>query len=226
MATSLSQSNASERAAGAIAVVDLGLMDYGEAYQVQRAWVARKRVDALTNDTLLLVEHPDVYTYGRRSRSPVLPEGVPVFEVERGGEVTFHNPGQLVAYPILSLAPAERDLHAYLRRLEEVLIATVGDFGIVGERRTGATGVWVAGKAKKIASVGVAVSSWVTYHGIALNVANDLAGFMRINPCGFSGEVMTSLSTETGENGAPSLEQAKQAFVRHFGAVFARQPVV
>lgn len=200
-------------------VRDLGLADYEHVYRLQLDLVAQRKRGEI-DDLLIYVEHPAVYTYGRKIKNPFLPADVPSFAVERGGEITYHNPGQLVAYPILALVDKERDLHAYLRTLEEVIIDTLRDFGLSGERRPGATGVWIVGKQKKIASIGVAVSSWVSYHGIALNVCNDLSGFLRVNPCGFNGEVMTSLEQELGH--APALIQVKNSFTRHFCRRFHR----
>lgn len=149
-------------------VRDLGVISYEAGYQLQKDLVEARR-DNQIMDQLVLLEHPPVYTYGRKTDLPPLVEGADVFEVERGGEVTYHNPGQLVAYPILQLADGERDLHAYLRNLEEVILGVLGDFELKGDRRTGYTGVWVEGGRKKIASIGIAVRGWVTYHGIAPN---------------------------------------------------------
>jgi lipoate-protein ligase B len=203
---------------------DLALRDYDEVYQLQQELVLRlKHSDSL--DRLVFVEHPDVYTLGRRSSQQETDQAFPAVAVERGGQVTFHNPGQLVAYPILKLQEKERDLHKYLRRLEQVLIDVLADFSIEAERRPGATGVWISGKEKKIASIGVAVSSWVTYHGTALNVQNDLSGFAKIRPCGFPSEVMTSMAVEMRE-ACPSLEQVKESYLRHFCRVFRRSLVV
>lgn len=181
-------------------LVDAGVTDYVPMYETQKDLVDRRRSGRANFDHLIFVEHPEVYTYGRKSQAPFaeLAPHLPQYAVERGGEVTYHNVGQLVCYPILLLQEKERDLHLHLRRLESTLIDVLKDFGLEGERRSGATGVWISGKQKKIASIGVAVSGWVTYHGSALNVANDLKGFSRINPCGFSSEVMTSMEVEMG----------------------------
>jgi len=200
---------------------DLGLIAYEEAYALQKDLVAQKRQDVSLPDQLLLLEHPDVYTSGRKTK---VAAQVPTVSVERGGEDTFHNPGQLVAYPILSLGEDERDLHKYLRRLEEVVMASLADFGVHSTRRPGATGVWIAGEAKKIASVGVAVSGWVTYHGVALNVSNDLTGFSRIHPCGFDANVMTSLAERLGDK-CPSLSEVKRVFENRFLIEFSRRRV-
>jgi lipoyl(octanoyl) transferase len=203
-------------------VEDWGLAPFDVVYERQLELVSRrKRSESL--DRLLMGEHLDIYTFGRRSVPSTSDAILPTALVERGGEATFHNPGQLVCYPILKLGEFERDLHKYLRRLEQVLIDVLSDFGLKAERRPGATGVWIVGKEKKIASIGVAVSSWVTYHGTALNVRNDLSGFSKIHPCGFSSEVMTSMAQELAD-ACPSLEQVKESYLRHFSRVFARKP--
>ncbi len=219
--------------AAGFVVVDAGITDYGPMYETQKAMVERRKSGELNFDQLVFVEHPEVYTYGRKSPAPFgeldpllsLPPHLPQFAVERGGEVTYHNVGQLVCYPILQLKDKERDLHLHLRRLESTLIDVLKDFGLVAERRPGATGVWISGKQKKIASIGVAVSGWVTYHGSALNVANDLKGFGRINPCGFDSRVMTSMEVELGGE-APSMLEVKESFLRHFSHHFSRFLVV
>jgi lipoyl(octanoyl) transferase len=204
---------------------DVGLRDYDEVYQHQLELVARLKHAHLSLDRLIFVEHPDVYTLGRRSSQQETDQAFPTVSVERGGQITFHNPGQLVSYPILKLRDHERDLHKYLRRLEQVIIDTLADFNLVGERRPGATGVWIAGREKKIASIGVAVSSWVTYHGTALNVNNDLSGFAKIRPCGFPSEVMTSMAVEL-RDAAPSVTEVKEIYLRHFCRVFQRSLVI
>lgn len=204
---------------------DLGIVPYEQALSLQKALVDSRKRQEVT-DTLLLLEHPAVYTIGRKGQR--LQQENPVeslvneVAVERGGESTFHNPGQLVAYPILALSDSERDVAKYLRNLEIVLIELLKTYGIAGEARGGATGVWIVGQQKKIASIGVALTGWVTYHGIALNVENDLTGFARIQPCGFSASVMTSLKEVLGTS--PSMSQVKQDFVRVFAETFKRQP--
>lgn len=211
-------------------LIDSGVTDYATVYETQKELVDRRKTGRSQFDYLVLVEHPSVYTYGRKSQaadgSINGPLGESVFAVERGGEVTYHNPGQLVAYPILYLNKGpERDLHLHLRRMEHTVIDVLADFGIAAEQREGATGVWVQGKNKKIASIGVAVSGWVTYHGCALNVCNDLKGFQKINPCGFQADVMTSMKVELGPK-CPSLSEVKESFVRHFSRHFDRGLVV
>ena len=179
-------------------------MPYAEALELQRH-VARERITgALPQDVLLLVEHPPVVTLGRASKeknlvaSPAFLEsnGVELFEVERGGDVTFHGLGQLVGYPIIDLKRHRQDLHWYLRKIEEALINALADYDIPAERNPSFTGVWTRGK--KIASIGVHARDWVTWHGFALNVSTDLSYFDLIVPCGISGVVMTSIARELG----------------------------
>ncbi len=176
-------------------VIDLGRADYQSTWARQLELVAARQKGEAP-DTLLLVEHPHVITLGRSraARANVLlPGDVPVVEIERGGDATYHGPGQLVAYPIISLTDGERDLHKFLRNLEEAIMRTAADLGVTGAgRKPGATGVWVGDR--KLASIGIACRRWVTFHGLALNVSTDLTYFHRINPCGFSSSVMTSLS--------------------------------
>ena len=174
-------------------VVDLGTESYRDAWARQLALVdARQKGDA--PDTLLVVEHDHVFTLGRRreAESNVLAAGdVEVIGIERGGDVTYHGPGQIVAYPIVLLEGTERDLHAYLRNLEEAVIATCARFGLAADREPGKTGVWTTtplGR-KKLCSMGIACRKWVTFHGLALNVTTDLSAFTRMIPCGFVHEV-------------------------------------
>jgi len=178
-------------------VVEAGVVPYAEALAWQRS-LAQARIEGrLPHDVLLLLEHPAVVTLGRKSREAHLRgEGVAVFEVERGGDVTYHGPGQLVGYPILDLTGYRQDLHWYLRTLEQALIDALTELGIPAERHAGYTGVWTTGR--KIASIGVHVKQWVTWHGFALNVTTDLSAFDRIVPCGIPGVVMTSLERERG----------------------------
>jgi lipoyl(octanoyl) transferase len=180
-------------------VVEAGRVPYGAALDWQRRLAAARIARELDHDVLLLVEHPPVITLGRASHGEhvLQPEGVEVIEVERGGDVTFHGPGQLVGYPILDLTGHRQDLHWYLRALEAMLIDALGTLGMAAERRAGLTGVWTGGK--KIASLGVHVKQWVTWHGFALNVSTDLASFERIVPCGIAGVEMTSIEQELGE---------------------------
>jgi lipoyl(octanoyl) transferase len=202
-------------------VTPLGVREYGEVWRLQLELVAARQRDDVP-DTLLLVEHPHVITLGRGARREnLLAAGdVPVFEIERGGDVTYHGPGQLVAYPIFRLV--ERDLHLYLRRLEEVIIRTAAHFGVAADRQPGATGVWtVATPPRKLASLGVAVKrGWVTLHGLALNVSTDLGRFSAINPCGFEAGVMTSLSAALGR--PVTVADVAPVLVHHAALVFER----
>ena len=202
------------RADRLLQVATLGTMPYAQALAVQRA-AAQARIDgALSSDLLLLVEHPPVITYGRSTKQEHLlldqralaERGVELFEVERGGDVTFHGPGQLVGYPIIDLREHRQDLHWYLRQLEQVLIDALGTFGVSAQRRPSLTGVWTGGH--KIASIGVHARQWVTWHGFALNVTTDLSYFDLIVPCGIADVEMTSLSREvervSGQQFSPS----------------------
>jgi lipoyl(octanoyl) transferase len=204
--------------APALQVRDLGRMPYRAAWALQKQLV-QARLDGTAPDTLLLVEHEPVITVGRGTKGAFLASGVlraeaqpgdaveavfvalpggaraEVIEVERGGQATYHGPGQLVAYPIVKLAEGRRDLHAWMRALEQVVIDALADTGLAAGRKPGATGVWVDGR-RKLCSIGVAASRWVTYHGLALNVDPDLAHFAAINPCGFDAAVMTSVVQE------------------------------
>jgi lipoyl(octanoyl) transferase len=186
-------------------VVDLGIRGYREAWEQQLALVEdRKREKGI--DTLLLVEHPHVITVGRGQQAAgnvVAAGDVEVVPIERGRDVTYHGPGQIVAYPILLLRDGERDLHRFLRNLEEAVIATCEAFGLPADREPGKTGVWTNGAVgsggpsrRKVCSMGIACRRWVTFHGLALNVSTDLSYFGRIHPCGFSSDVMTSMNRE------------------------------
>ena len=205
-------------------VVQAGLVPYAEALEWQRRLADDRIAGRLPHDLLLLLEHPPVLTLGRNSHSTnvLRPDGVDVFEVERGGDVTFHGPGQLVGYPILDLRQHRQDLHWYLRTLEQALIDGLNELGIPAERNSGWTGVWTRGR--KIASIGIHVKQWVTWHGFALNVTTDLGWFDRIVPCGIPGVVMTSVEKEAGtgrgEGGTGLWEQTTAAVVRGFEQAF------
>lgn len=185
-------------------VIHAGRTAYRDALEWQRALAHDRIAGRLAHDVLLLVEHDPVVTLGRTSRATnvLRPEGIDVVDVERGGDVTFHGPGQLVGYPILDLNGYRLDLHWYLRTLEQSLIDALGGLGIPAERNPGFTGVWTGGR--KIASIGVHVKQWVTWHGFALNVTTDLAAFDRIIPCGIPGVVMTSIAKEKEARGERS----------------------
>ncbi|MEC4815664.1 MAG: lipoyl(octanoyl) transferase LipB [Scytonema sp. PMC 1069.18] len=173
------------------------MMPYSEALNLQRTLQAERIKDPTLNDVLILLEHPPVYTLGQGATSEFLkfdPEksNYEVHRVERGGEVTYHCPGQLVGYPIVNLQHYRKDLHWYLRQLEEVIIRTLNLFGLQGERNPGFTGVWLEGR--KVAAIGIKVSRWITIHGFALNVCPDLTGFERIVPCGIADKPVGSLN--------------------------------
>lgn len=203
-------------------VSDFQLTDYQSIWDLQKALV-QQRLNGEIPDTLLIGEHPPVITLGRGSQAEnLLNPSIPVIEIERGGDVTYHGPGQLIAYPILLLPEGKRDLHQYLRHLEEVIILTLKDFGVEGQRNPSWTGVWAkepqSGQLRKLASIGVSVKKWVTYHGLALNVSTDLAAFSQINPCGLQSEVMTSMQALQGE--AAETELVKHSLIQNFQAVF------
>lgn len=169
--------------------------DYAQAHRRQQELVER-RIAGEIGDVLVLTEHDPVITIGRGTdRADVAHASLPIVEVERGGEATYHGPGQLVAYPILALPQARRDLHRYLRDLEEVVIRVLDEFDIVGLRRPGATGVWIG--ERKVCSIGVAVRRWVAWHGLALNLSADLAHFAQFRPCGLDASVMTNVAEYT-----------------------------
>ncbi len=208
-------------------VVQAGTVPYAEALEWQRQLAEDRIAGRLSHDLLLLLEHPPVVTLGRNSHAAHLlkPAGIDVFEVERGGDVTFHGPGQLVGYPILDLAAYRKDLHWYLRTLEQALIEALGILAIPGERSAGFTGVWTRGR--KIASIGIHVKQWVTWHGFALNVTTDLAHFERIVPCGIPGVVMTSVQQERGTGSREQLwREAVQAVIRGFEMTFDVDPIL
>ena len=217
-------------AARTLDVRDLGVMRYGEALDLQRR-LADERIAQRIPDTLLLVEHPPVITLGRGTKQASLPidpdalraRGIEVFEIERGGDVTYHGPGQLVGYPIIDLQQHKPDLHWYLRQLEQVLIDALGAFGIPAERNPGYTGVWTRGR--KIASIGIHVRQWVTWHGFALNVTTDLSPFSLIVPCGIPDVVMTSVVKESGPGtkcpgDLDHMSEARARVVSSFKATF------
>ncbi len=207
-------------------VVRLGQLAYGDALDLQRRVAADRITGRIDQDVLLLVEHPPVVTLGRTAKernltsSPAFlrTRGVELFEVERGGDVTFHGPGQLVGYPIFDLKRHKQDLHWYLRQVEEALIRGLAHFGITAERSTGFTGVWTAGR--KIASIGVHARDWVTWHGFALNVTTDLSYFQLIVPCGIDGVIMTSIEREVA-GGRPTFSEAETVFANAFADVFS-----
>ncbi len=202
-----------------VEVRHLGQVAYDDALVIQEELTAAKAADSRLPDVLLLLEHPPVYTIGRTpDRSsldvPGADKRVPVRAINRGGQATYHGPGQLVGYPIVDLRRRKRDLHVYLRALEQALIETAAEYGVAAQRREGYTGVWVADR--KLASIGVGVRRWIAMHGFALNVCNDLTPFDAIVPCGIAGVRMTSLQAETGAriSAADAGKTAAQAFLR------------
>jgi len=196
-------------------LVDLGTIEYGEAWRLQKSLVERRAADEIP-DTLLLLEHPHVATLGRRGkRADVFDASLPVFEIERGGEATYHGPGQLVGYPILKMRD-RLDVRKLVTDLEEALIRASGAFGIPAERNEAQRGIWVHGR--KLGSIGMAVHNLVTYHGVAHNVNTDLSYFERIRPCGNEGRVMTSMEKELGH--AVDMKAFKERVTGDFEEVF------
>jgi|SRR5208282_1325555 len=201
-----------------LAIAELGLVEYERAHALQQALVAARTRDEI-GDTLLLLEHPQIYTLGRGADDRFIlgaRPGVPVMRVSRGGEVTYHGPGQAVGYPIVKLEGAARDVGRYLRDLEQVMIGALAQYGIAAARREKLTGVWIG--PRKIGSIGVGIRRWVTYHGFALNVSTDLAYFKSIVPCGIAGCEMTSIA----RLGHPEIgaEEFSRSLGRHFGETF------
>ncbi len=202
-----------------------GLVPYAPAWDLQKR-LAAELVAGTGRDTLLLLEHPPVYTLGRNSLTEhilvssdeLARRGATVERIDRGGEVTFHGPGQLVAYPVIKLGPEERSISRLVDNLEQAIIDTLGDYGLPGERLPGQRGVWTHGR--KITSVGLSLKRWVVTHGMALNVAPDLSYFALINPCGHAETVMTSMERELGH--APDVWEVGDAFARHFARHFNR----
>jgi len=197
---------------------DLGQVDYLEALRVQEQLVELKQQEPFP-DALLFVEHPHVYTLGRGGNvaNVLAPEDVPVLRTSRGGDVTYHGPGQLVVYPIIDLrSKLRKDVHRYLRNLEISAIQTLADFGLAAVRKPPYTGIWIDNR--KIAAIGVAVRRSITFHGLALNVNTDLSYFDRIVPCGLAWADVTSIARELGKE--QSVEHVKESFVNHFAELF------
>jgi lipoyl(octanoyl) transferase len=216
----------------------MGRVGYGEALELQARLVEERRRGEL-GDTILLLEHPPVITLGVKTRGKstnivasaetLAAEGVSVFETGRGGDITYHGPGQLVGYPILDLRPDRCDVHHYVRDLEAVLIQAIGEFGIEGRRVDGLTGVWVGpkGREEKIAAIGIRISRWITSHGFALNVATDLRHFRLIVPCGIADRGVTSIERVLAARAGANAEKkslpmidVEDAVVRAFDRVF------
>ena len=212
-------------------IVELGLADYQETWALQRRLVAARKVDAI-GDVLLLCEHPHVITLGRNGKPEHLlasehllkQMNVEFFPTDRGGDITYHGPGQLVGYPILNLTEHRRDVGWYVRQLEEALIRATADFGVHAVRMPGWTGIWIEDSAgeKKLGAIGIHLSRWVTSHGFAYNVATDLRYFDLIVPCGIAGKGVTSL--ERLLHRSVSIREAQSMMVARFGEVFDREP--
>jgi len=206
--------------------IDLGTVPYGEAFALQKREVERlQRGEG--DDVLLYVEHPHVITMGRNATGSALvadakhiaARSCEVVTTDRGGDVTYHGPGQVVGYPILRLEESRRDIRRYVHDLEQVLIAALADFGVTAGRHPEHRGVWVEGR--KIASLGIRISRWVTCHGFALNVATDLSYFSLMNPCGITGCTMTSIEQETASR--VSMREVRERITHHFGPVMGRE---
>ena len=205
----------------------LGLVGYADGLALQRALVEERRAERI-GDTLLLLEHPPVITLGVKGdggRANILATdarlvelGIAVSETGRGGDVTYHGPGQIVGYPIIDLRPDRCDVHRYVRDLEEVMIRTCADYGLSAGRIKGLTGAWLA--ADKIGAIGVRISRWITSHGFAFNVATDIDFFNLIVPCGIADRGVTSLAAQLGR--APQMAEVEDRIIEEFAAVFAR----
>jgi len=206
----------------------LGVVPYGEALAMQRALVEERKAGRVP-DLLLLLQHSPVITLGVRgdggrsnivaSRERLAELGIDVFETGRGGDVTYHGPGQIVGYPIIDLKPDRCDVHVYVRDLEDVMIRVCADYGLLAGRVPGLTGTWIG--AEKIGAIGVRISRWVTSHGFAFNVSTNLDHFKLIVPCGIADRGVTSLERSTGQT--VPFGQIENAFVRHFCEVFDRE---
>lgn len=221
-----------------VLVKRLGVVPYLEAWQLQKELAEQRRRNEVP-DVLLLLEHPPTYTRGRRSKPEELPmgadwyeaQGIEVHDTDRGGLVTYHGPGQLIAYPIVDLGAYGDDVHAYVRGLEQVIIGALAEAGVPAQTIDGLTGVWTMGDspptssaqpARKIASIGLHVSRGVTTHGLAINVDNDLQPFEWIVPCGIEGVAMTSVTREAG--GGQTVEAVSELLVASYADVFTRKP--
>jgi lipoyl(octanoyl) transferase len=216
-----------------VRVVRCGQVPYAEARALQRRLEGERQAGEIP-DTLLLLEHPPVYTKGRRAKPEELGmgedwyrmQGIEVAEADRGGGVTYHGPGQLIGYPIVSLKPYGDDVHAYVRRMERLMIEALGEVGIEAEVIEGLTGVWVGGRppeGRKIGSIGIHIRRGVTTHGFAINVNNDLQPFEWVVPCGIEGCQMTSVCRELGAE--HDMDALMDIVARRFGEIYEREPV-
>ena len=202
---------------------DLGLIDYKEAWDLQKS-IHQLRAENKIDDVLFLLEHPHTYTLGKIADKNNLvgddkylsDNKISVYDIDRGGDITYHGPGQIVGYPIISLTNWKQDTHKYLRALEEVIISTCADYGLRGNRVDKYTGVWL--DERKICAIGIKVSRWITMHGFAFNINTDLKLFNGIIPCGISDKEVTSLKKELGKE--ISLNDVKEKIIHHFGEIF------
>lgn len=208
---------------------DIGIVDYKEAWDLQYN-IHENRVAGRINDYLLLLEHPNTYTLGKTAdRSHLVgsddylkEKKISIYDIDRGGDITYHGPGQVVGYPIINLNDWHQDTHKYLRALEEVIIRVCFDFGIIGKRDSNYTGVWIDDR--KIAAIGIKVSRWVTMHGFAFNINTDLSLFSGIIPCGISDKAVTSLSKET--NKIIEIDFIKTLLLKYFTEVFEYNSII
>ena len=209
-----------------LTVSDLGVVDYGAALDLQTAMVSA-RIEGRIGDTLLLMQHPHVFTLGRGADERFVlanPANVATYRVSRGGQVTYHGPGQLIGYPIIKLEGRARDVTLYLRNLEQAMIDALRELDLGADRRPGLTGIWIA--TRKIASIGVGIRRWVTYHGFALNVSTDLSFFDSIVPCGIEGCRMTSINENIGVGRQVSVSEFSASMRTHFAKVFGYNSIV
>lgn len=205
----------------------LGTVDYGEAHELQRQ-LQEKRIAGEVEDTVLLLEHPPVLTLGRSAKTEnvvaskdfLASQGIAVHEVGRGGDVTYHGPGQLVAYPIIDLKPNRKDVRKYVWSLEEAMVRTCADFGVRASRISGLNGTWIADQ--KVGAVGVRISRWVTMHGLALNANSNLSHFELIVPCGIDDKTVTSLSRELDR--VVTVDDVTEPLATHFAALYDETP--
>ncbi|MEH6407623.1 MAG: lipoyl(octanoyl) transferase LipB [Leeuwenhoekiella sp.] len=228
-----------------VIVTDLEMRDYKETWDLQEALFKetldikirnrREELDIATPNHFLLVEHPHVYTLGKSgdagnlliNEEALKAKGASFYKINRGGDITYHGPGQIVGYPILDLDNFFTDIHKYLRFLEEVIILTLADFGIIAERSPGETGVWLdvgTPFARKICAMGVRASRWVTMHGFAFNVNADLGYFDNIIPCGIKDKAVTSLNVELGK-AEVDLQEVKEKILKHFAILFEAEMI-
>ena len=202
-------------------ILDLGTSHYEDAWDLQKQ-LQSKRISGQINDQLILVEHPPVYTLGKNSPKEHLlikeSENISIIQTDRGGDITFHGPGQLVGYPILDLNQYKKSVSWYMRELEQLIIDVLKEYDIIAGRKKGLTGAWV--RDKKIGALGVRISKWVTMHGFSLNIDPDLQYYQGIIPCGISEYGITSMANLLGEN-VPSMADIKETLVRHFITKFS-----